>query len=223
MSTESGYIHALRFSFLNALYDPVVALTSREQRFKTVLLNGVALASGQRVLDVGCGTGTLACMAAQRAPGAQMVGLDGDASILDRARRKATERDISIEFVHGMSVELPFPDGHFDSVLSSLFFHHLDASAKQRTFAEIFRVLKPDGQLHIADWGAAQDALMRAAFLIIQAVDGFATTGDNVRGKLPGMVVQAGFHAVHIDRRLRTMLGTMEIVRASKSALKKVG
>lgn len=57
---------------------------------------------------------------------------------------------------------------------------------------------------------------MRAAFLAIQLVDGFATTQDNVCGKLPGMIEQAGFESVHVDRRLRTMLGTMEIVRAEK-------
>jgi ubiquinone/menaquinone biosynthesis C-methylase UbiE len=216
MPANTGYIHALRFSSLSALYDPVVALTLREQTFKSALLDGVALEPGQRVLDIGCGTGTLACMVAQREPGLQMHGLDGDPAILERARRKAAERGVSIRFSHGMSFQLPFPDNHFDSVLSSLFFHHLNPSSKQRTLAEILRVLKPAGHLHVADWGAAQDPLMRAAFLVIQLVDGFGTTQDNVRGKLPGMMAQAGFEGVHVDGRFRTMLGTMEIVRAKR-------
>ena len=217
MSSNPRYVHALRFAFLNALYDPIVALTSRERRFKSALLDGVTWAPGQRVLDVGCGTGTLACMAASRQPAVEMHGLDGDPEILARARRKAAEQGAAIAFTQGMSFELPFPDRHVDCVLSSLFFHHLTADAKRRTLAEVLRVLKPGGSLHVADWGAAQDPLMRAAFLAIQLTDGFATTRDNVRGRLPSMMVQAGFEGVRVDARLRTLLGTIEIFRARKA------
>lgn len=216
MAADPKYIHALRFSALNGLYDTLVALTSRESAFKSTLLDGAGLASGQRVLDVGCGTGTLACMAAQRVPGLRLHGLDGDPAILQRARRKARQRGVVIDFVPGLSTRLPFPDGYFDHVASTLFFHHLVADDKQGTLAEIHRVLKPGGHLHIADWGAAQDAVMRAAFLTIQLIDGFQTTGDNVHGKLPGMLERAGFEHVRVDSRLRTMLGTLEILRAER-------
>jgi ubiquinone/menaquinone biosynthesis C-methylase UbiE len=214
MTSNAGYIHALRFSSLTVLYDPVVAWTTREHTFKSALLDGAALEPGQRVLDVGCGTGTLACMAAQRVPGVEMYGLDGDQAILGRARRKAAERAVAIRFTHGMSFDLPFSDEYFDSVLSSLFFHHLKPDAKHRTLAEILRILKPGGRLHVADWGAAQDVLMRVAYLGVQLLDGFGTTQDSVRGRLPGMMAQAGFHSVRIDAKFRTLFGTMEIVRA---------
>jgi ubiquinone/menaquinone biosynthesis C-methylase UbiE len=216
MSTDTRYIHALRFSWLTALYDPVVSLTTREHTFKSALLDGCAFEPGQRVLDVACGTGTLACMAAQREPHIGVYGLDGDAKILQRARRKASQLGVAVRYTHAMSDELPFPDGHFDSVMSSLFFHHLDATTKQRTLREMLRVLKPSGRLHIADWGAAHDPLMRVAFLAIQLLDGFTTTQDNVLGRLPDMVKHAGFDDVQVAARLRTMLGTIEIVRAVK-------
>jgi ubiquinone/menaquinone biosynthesis C-methylase UbiE len=216
VTSNTRYIHALRFSSLTALYDPVVARTSREQKFKSALLDGAGLEPGQRVLDVGCGTGTLACMAAERVPGMEVHGLDGDPAILERARRKATRRGMGIRFTQAMSFELPFPDDYFDHVLSTLLFHHLDSDAKQRTLAEILRVLKPGGRLHVADWGRAQDLLMRAAFLAIQLFDGFETTQDSVRGKLPAMLEQAGLKGVYIDARFRTLFGTVEIVRAER-------
>jgi len=217
MPAEARYIHALRFASLTALYDPVVALTSRERAFKSALLDGAALQAGQRVLDVGCGTGTLACMAVLREPGLEMHGLDGDPDILARARRKAAQHEVSIQLAHGMSFKLPYPDAHFDRVLSSLFFHHLSLDGKRQTLSEILRVLKPGGRLHVSDWGAAQDPLMRAAFLVIQLFDGFETTRDSVAGRLPGMMAQAGFEGVHVDGRLRTLLGTLEVFRASKA------
>jgi ubiquinone/menaquinone biosynthesis C-methylase UbiE len=216
MTADTRYIHALRFSFLTTLYDAVVVRTSREQAFKSALLAGAGLQPGQRVLDVGCGTGTLACMAAERVPSVEVHGLDGDPAILERARRKAAQRGLGIRFTQALSFELPFPDAHFDHVVSTLLFHHLNSDAKQRTLAEILRVLKPGGRLHVADWGTAQDVLMRAAFLAIQLLDGFETTQENVRGKQPGMMKRAGFMAVHIDARLRTMFGTLEIVHAQR-------
>ena len=216
MSRSSGYIHALRLRRLNALYDPVVALTSRETRFKTELLDGIRAEAGSRVLDVGCGTGTLLCMLARHAPAVRAHGIDGDPGMLERARRKAADAGLAVGLTLGMADRLPFPDGSFDHVVSSLVFHHLDREAKRRTLAEAMRVLRPGGGLHIADWGRARTPWMRAAFLAIQLTDGFATTGDHVRGRLPSMIGAAGFERVRVERRLDTWLGTLEIVRARK-------
>ena len=216
MTHDAGYLPALRFSFLNRVYDPVVALTSRERRFRYSLLAGGVVEPGQRMLDVGCGTGTLACMLAGREAAADVHGLDGDADMIARCRAKAGERGLRVNFLQGRSSRLPYPDSHFDHVLSSLFFHHLGPDAKEEAFAEMLRVMKPGGRLHIADWGVPHDALMRVAFLMVQLVDGFRTTSDNVRGRLPALMSWAGFSNVMVDCRFRTMLGTLEIVRSTK-------
>lgn len=89
-----------------------------------------------------------------------MFGLDADAEMLHRARRTAAEAGVEVGFQQGFSDDLPYEDGSFDAVVSTLFFHHLILEAKRRTIVEITRVLKPGGELHVADWGRPADPLM---------------------------------------------------------------
>lgn len=213
---DKPYIHALRFKALTALYDPVIALTTREKTFKRALLDAAALQPHDRVLDVGCGTGTLAIQAKRCAPLIDMHGIDGDLGILRRAQVKTKKAGLDIDYREALSFELPYPDGHFNCVLSSLFFHHLTLADKWRTFNEIHRVSDRSGCLFVADWGAPQNGLMRLAFYGIQLLDGFETTRPNVQGRLPELMREAGFSKVRIIRNLATLFGTMTIYAASK-------
>jgi SAM-dependent methyltransferase len=115
-----------------------------------------------------------------------------------------------------MAFELPYSDDSFDRVLSSLLFHHLTRENKIRTLTEVFRVLRPSGELHVADWGKAQNAFMRIAFLLVQALDGFNTTADNVSGILPDLFRSAGFEEVQQSTRYSTIFGTLSLYRARK-------
>jgi len=208
------YIPALRFDALTRFYDPVVAATTRERTFKRRLVEQVALQPGQRLLDVGCGTGTLTLLLKQSCPEAEVYGLDGDAKTLAIARRKAEEQRLSIEWREGLSWRLGVPDATFDHVTSSLLLHHLDFEGKMTTLVAMRRSLKPGGMLHIADWGRAHDPFMRAVFVGVQLLDGFKTTADNVRGKLPEYIARAGFVDVKESLRLRTPLGSISLYRA---------
>lgn len=210
------YVPALGFRALTPLYDAVVRLTTRERTFKQALLDQAGLAPGQDVLDLACGTGTLTIWASQRVPGLRLTGLDGDAEVLARARGKAQVAGLDIVFDEGLSTTLPYSNARFDRVLSSLFFHHLDRDGKQRTLAEACRVLKPGGELHVADWGRAANPLMRAAYFAIQLLDGFDNTADNVNGLLPEFMRAAGFADVTETRRFSTMWGTLSLYRAVK-------
>ena len=208
------YIPALRFDSLTRIYDPVVALTTRERHFKRRVLERAALESGTAVLDLACGTGTLAIAAAAEAPGVSVTGVDGDPAILVRGREKARTAGAAISFDEGLSTELPYSAKTFDVVLSTLFFHHLDDAAKLRTGAEVRRVLRPGGRFVLGDWGRPQDPLMRIAFLAPQLFDGFETTRGNVAGRLPAILTEAGFGDVTVTDRFRTPLGTIEILSA---------
>jgi ubiquinone/menaquinone biosynthesis C-methylase UbiE len=212
----STYLPALRFQALTQLYDPVVRLTSREGRFKELLVDQAAPAPGQRILDLGCGTGTLALQVKQRVPQADVVGLDADPEMLAQARRKAEQAGVELELTEGFSTKLPYEDASFDRVLSTLFFHHLDPEPKRRTAREIARVLRTGGELHVADWGKPSDPIMAAAFLGIRLLDGFENTADNVNGDLPAIFEEAGLARAEQTDRLRTVLGTMALYRAEQ-------
>lgn len=211
-----GYGYALHFKWLTRVYDPVVRWTCRETAFKKALIAQAGPAPSQDILDLGCGTGTLTIMVAEAAPGSRVSGLDGSADILEMAKEKSEASGAPITWVHGLSNELPFADASFDRVLSSLLFHHLRRADKESTLREVFRVLKPGGQLHIADWGEQPNVLMRSAFGVVRLIDGFETTSDNVAGDIPRLMDAAGFEGVIEPRRLSTGLGSISLYKASK-------
>ena len=213
---HSSYIPALRFHWLTRLYDRVLRWTMPETVFRLRLLDQAGLRGGHRVLDVGCGTATLTLLVKNACPGAEVVGLDGDPKVLDIARKKAEDTGLTVTFDQGMAYALPYPDGSFDRVLSSLVFHHLVRDEKTRALREAFRVLRPGGELHLADWGKAQDWLQRGSFLLVQLLDGFASTRDNVNGLLPDLVRAAGFDGVDTTASFRTVYGTLSLWRARK-------
>lgn len=216
-SQSDRYLPALRFRALTALFDPVVRLTLRERKFKQRLIDQADPQSGQRILDVGCGTGTLALSLKTRAVNTEVVGLDADPEILKRARAKAHEAELEVRFDRALATELPYEDGSFDLVLSTLFFHHLTGTDKGGAVKEIARVLKPGGELHVADMGGPADPLMRALFFCtVRLFDGLEQTRDNATGALPAIFEAGGFQATETER-FRTVLGSLAIYRARKS------
>ena len=216
-SIDAGFIPALRFDALTPLFDIAVAATAREGTLKRGVLAHAAIQPGDDVLDVGCGTGTLVVAAARREPLAQFTGLDADPSVLARARQKAAATRFDIAFDEGRADALPYADGSFDVVLSTLFFHHLPDAVKHATAAELARVLRPGGRLVVGDLGRPQDPVMRVAVrATVQLLDGLATTALNVRGELPGVLGAAGFAPVTVVERLRTPIGTIDTIVARR-------
>lgn len=211
-----GYVPALRFHWLTPYYDAVVGVTTRERTFKQALIGQAQLRPGQRILDLACGTGTLAIWIKQLQPQADVTGVDGDSSILAIASSKARNARTFVTFDQALSRSLPYPEASFDRVVSSLFFHHLSWEDKLRTTAEVFRVLKPGAELHVADWGRASNGLMRFLFLSIQILDGFKNTQPNVQGRLLDLFNETGFVDVTARQSFSTVHGTMTLYSAVK-------
>ena len=213
---SADFVPALRFQALTRFYDPVVRLTTRERRVKKILIEAAGVPAGGTVLDLGCGTGTMTRWVKQHHPDARGIGLDADPRILAIAREKATRAGVEIEFLEANATDIPLQENSVQRVLSSLFFHHLLPDSKMQVLTEVFRILEADGELHISDWGKPSNGLMRAMFLFVQLLDGFACTKDNVAGRLPDFVKAAGSRQVQNYDAYNTVLGTLRLLRAIK-------
>jgi len=149
LSTTGFVLHrAIGYDFL------VWAFThGRTRAFRETLVSLARLKPGESVLDIGCGTGSLA-LAAKRHVGsnAEVTGLDASDEMIARAKSKARRRGIDVSFTHGIVEALPFEDDRFDVVLSTLMLHHLPRPARRRCASEIRRVLKPGGRVLVVDF-----------------------------------------------------------------------
>jgi ubiquinone/menaquinone biosynthesis C-methylase UbiE len=135
-----------------------VVMLGREGAFREKVLDQARLKTGESVLDVGCGTGTLAIAAKRRVGSTGTVyGIDASPEMIARAKRKGKKAGIEVVFKNGIVEALPFPDAHFDVVLSTLMLHHLPRKAREECAREMRRILKPGGRVLAVDFGAAQE------------------------------------------------------------------
>ncbi len=150
-----------------------------------------------RVLEIGCGTGNLALRAQRMHPNAEVVGIDPDPLALERARRKADRAGLPVRWDRGKGGELPYADESVDRVLSAFMFHHLDDAEKKSALAEVRRVLRPGGQLHLVDvaghhHGRAGRRMLRNEHL-----------RDNAGEGIPNRMREAGLTDVRTGERGR--------------------
>jgi ubiquinone/menaquinone biosynthesis C-methylase UbiE len=173
-------------------YDMVVGIISlgRERKFRQAALELVDIEPGMKILDVGCGTGSLT-IAAKRRQGTDgmVVGIDPSSNMVNLAQDKAEKAQVEAAFQVGVIEKIDFPENHFDLVLSSLMMHHLPDELKKDGLLEVYRVLKPDGTLLIIE-------LDPSAFSLVSLIHGHSSQLSAELEKTRSYMEGTGFDSV---------------------------
>ncbi len=152
--SQRAYLPAAGRDLFLPLYDRIAKILGADAA-RQKLFDLAPLRSGDRVLDIGCGTGTFATILKQRYPDVEVTGLDPDPRALARARGKAEQARVSVRFDQGFADSLEYAAMSFDLVFSSFMFHHLKGSNREKTLREVRRVLKPGGSFYLLDFEAS--------------------------------------------------------------------
>ncbi len=172
------------------LFGTVISF-GRDKAIREKLVELAAPAPDELVLDVGCGTGTLALALKSSVGTGEVHGIDASPEMIEVAREKAAKTGADIDFQVALIEAIPFPDASFDLVTSSLMLHHLPDDLKARGLVEIRRVLKPAGRFMAVDFAAHSHSPLGHLLSIF----GYSR-GESMADKLTPMLREAGFSKV---------------------------
>lgn len=216
--TDKDFVPALGKGGSLERYDAAIALMTREKRWRGELLRFASPLPGERIVDIGCGTGTLAIALKQLSPETEIFAVDPDPKVLAIARAKAETAGASIRWFEAMGDALDEiePLQACDKIVSSLVLHQCPMDAKKAIAKQMLRILRPGGDLILADYGEQRTSLMRMLFRQIQWLDGFEFTEPNARGCIPPLLKAAGFAQVKEAGVVNTPTGSISIYRARR-------
>jgi ubiquinone/menaquinone biosynthesis C-methylase UbiE len=162
MTGERKYLPAASLDIFLPAYDPIMALLGFQRALRPLVAQA-ELEPAHSVLDIGCGTGTLAVLIKELHPTVNVTALDPDPRALARASRKARRARVTIAFDRGFADAMQYADGTFDRVFSSMMFHHVPREEKPKVLADVRRVLKPGGRLEFLDFAGGTHSLLAQA------------------------------------------------------------
>lgn len=214
------YVPALGYHFLTPLYDTAIALMTRESTWRKALIKQIAPDQRDVVVDVGCGTGTLAVMLKRASPYTTVYGIDPDPGVLGRAEIKARDKGVLVHFMQGYGAEVAERAASLrvSKVVSSLVLHQVPLDGKREILGNMHAALKPGGEIHIADYGLQRSVLMRLLFRQIQNLDGYGATQSNADGIVPVLMEEIGFDGVRENRVIATPTGSISLYSGRKAA-----
>jgi len=191
--------HGILMNWAAPFYDGGCRAMGLGRGFRLETLEHAALRAGERVLDVGCGTGVLTRLAAEAVgPTGQVLGIDPSRRMIAVARRNAERTGSRAEFRLAAVEALPFAEASFDAVLASAMLHHLPPELKRSGLAEVYRMLRPGGRLLAVDIDRPANRLW---WLLIWPLRLMPETAPNLRGEVPAYLREAGFERIEVRGR----------------------
>ena len=214
------YTPPLGIGFLTPAYDVAIAMLTRENRWRSLLLDHLSPQENDRILDIGSGTGRLADMLHATEPRVEYLGVDPDKSAVSIARKRALRRGMDAQF------QARFFDGTEtiggkapNKIVSSLVLHQTPLPEKRRIIQTAFDILSENGIFVVADYGVQSTALMRILFRgTVQFLDGVENTQHNAEGVLPKLFKEAGFSGPVERDTVFTPTGSIAIMVGRKAA-----
>jgi ubiquinone/menaquinone biosynthesis C-methylase UbiE len=184
--------------------------------FRQILVHQINLFANEMILDFGTGTSEIAILLKKEIATSKIIGIDIDSKVLRIAKKKIKHQNLDIQVLEYDGTTFPFPDNYFDKVVSCLVFHHLSPYQKQIALDEIFRVLKMDGEIHIADWGLERNKIKAKFLNFLRYFKVLKYIVEHGRGLFPEYITRSGFKNLIETHYLKTRTGTLCYYMAKK-------
>ena len=212
---KKKYIPALSFDFLTGYYDWIIKRVMPRD-FREIFVQQINPGINEKILDFGTGTSEMAILLKKKMPTINITGIDVDLNVLNIAKRKITKQKLDIQVLEYDGKVFPFQNNYFNKVVSCLVFHHLSPNQKMDALREIFRVLKNDGKIYIADWGLERNSTKIKILNFFKYFEALKNIGEHGKGLFPQYIVKAGFMNLVEIRNIKTKTGTLCYYQANK-------